>query len=55
MDEAGRQAYKRDLLSILKEASTITDDVRDNGRVERIRACIKNTVADIDACETQTT
>jgi hypothetical protein len=51
MDAVGRAAYKTGLAAILESLAGIEDSVSDDGRVDRIRRCINNTIADIETIE----
>ncbi|MBI4606127.1 MAG: hypothetical protein HY721_29525 [Planctomycetes bacterium] len=46
MDQGGREAYRHGLLSILRDLSSIEKDLRDGGRVQRIKKCIENAIID---------
>ena len=48
LDAASRMAYKRELSLIMRDISRIEDDIPDRGRIERIRACIRHTIDDIE-------
>jgi hypothetical protein len=53
MGREGRAAYKRELASILDDVSKVEGSVAEGGRVriDRIKACIVNTLADIEVIE----
>jgi hypothetical protein len=48
LDSEGRRAYKEGLVSILKDILGIEGDFEDNGRMERIRRGIEETLVDIN-------
>ena len=48
MNSIGRAAYRRELITILGELTRIEDGFSDGGRLERIKVCINNGIADID-------
>jgi len=50
MDATGRRGYKRELLEILGELSTIEAKASDDGRMGRIKTCIRNVLTDVEAC-----
>jgi hypothetical protein len=48
LDSEGRRAYKEGLVTILKDILGIEGDFEDNGRMERIRRGIEETLVDIN-------
>lgn len=48
MNSTGRLAYKKELISILSDIGKIESGIADKGRVKRIKACVKNTIKDME-------
>jgi hypothetical protein len=48
MDPEGRGRYRKSLGQIQDRLRLLPGRFEDDGRIERVRACIRNTLADID-------
>jgi hypothetical protein len=48
MEPEGRARYRRSLRQIQDQLGLLADQFDDAGRIERVRACIQNTLADIE-------